>query len=140
MILYHFTTEDKLPSIERQGLMPQPGDHMTGGAERVWLTAQPDLSLTPREAKQLFDHGQHELDRDKGRFVPLRTWITTTPGKRFMRLSLRLRSNDRRLHRWAAWSGRKQLGLDLRSLAYARLWYVYTGMIRPDQISEIVAV
>jgi hypothetical protein len=46
-----------MPSIERQGLLPQPGDDMTKGLERVWLTAQPDLSLTKREAQWLAKHG-----------------------------------------------------------------------------------
>ena len=55
-------------------------------------------------------------------------------GEPEMRLTVRLRKNDSRLHRYATWRNR------LRSLQYARLWYVYQGIISPDRIIEIAGV
>ena len=61
-------------------------------------------------------------------------------GKPLMRLTVRIRKNDLRLHRYATWRHRPRgRGFDLRSLPYARLWYVYDGVIGPDQIMEITA-
>ncbi len=50
-----------------------------------------------------------------------------------------LRKNDPWLHRYATRqrSQRRGKGFDLRSLPYARLWYVYQGMITLDRIIEI---
>lgn len=159
VILYHFTRADQLASIKRQGLLPQPGDHMTAGIEHVWLTAQPDLSLTEREAQWLFEHGglHNKIpveENGRFRFVPPRAGLFTYGwedgrffggvrkfvgrGKPLMRLTVRIRNNDPRLHRYATWRGRPHGdGFDLRSLPYARLWYVYQGAIAPDRIIEI---
>ena len=161
MILYHFTPASKVHSIKRHGLLPQLGtDGMTNGHDRVtWLTAQPDLSLTERETNLLFNRGGWRftipvLEKGQLRLIPRRTWLFTggwsggfgTPmtfvvGKPQARLTVHVRKNDPLLHRYATWPSRTRgNGFDLRSLPYARLWYVYQGVIEPDRITEIAEV
>jgi hypothetical protein len=161
--LFHFTPANKLRSIKRRGLVPQQGDHMTNGHKRVWLTAQPNVSLTDKEAEWLADHGgarPYMEENGRLRFGPPRTWLyndcrasgglfgkgltfTLTKGEPLVRLTVRLRKNDPHLHRWAKWRGRPRGRshdfADLRRLPYARLWYVYDDIIQPDRIVEIAA-
>jgi hypothetical protein len=158
MILYHFTPASKVRSIKRHGLLPQPDtDDMSSGRDRVWLTVQPDLSLTKREAQWLAKHGGllnriPIFENGQLRFVPPRAWLSAdrwvggflggprnfVRGEPQVRLSVRIRKNDSRLHRYASWRSRpRRKGIDLRSLPYARLWYVYQGAIAPDRIIEI---
>jgi hypothetical protein len=126
MILYHFTTASKVRSIRRRGLLPQPDtDGMTSGHDRVWLTAQPDLGLTKREAQWLAEHGGVstlipvvENGRRLLRLAPPHTWLSSdrwagggffggprefVRGEPQMRLTVRIRKNDSRLHRYATW-------------------------------------
>ena len=133
---------------------------MTGGHDCVWLTAQPDLSLTERQGQRVAEHGGLEnmipvFENGELRFTPTRTWLSTDRwvggsfqggprefirGKPLMRLTVRIRKNDSRLHRYANWRHRPRgKGFDLRSLPYARLWYVYLGVICPNQIVDISA-
>jgi hypothetical protein len=163
MILYHYTRAERLASIKRKGLLPQPGDHMTAGMDRVWLTAQPDLSLTEREAQWLAKHGGPQnmvpvIEKDGGlRLEPRRTWLSTgglvggglcgglrlrfIPDEPLKRLTVRMRKNDRRLHRYATWPHRPRGNdFDLRALPYARLWYIYDDAIPPDRITAVATV
>jgi len=160
MILYHFTPASKVRSIKRHGLLPQPDtDGMTKGHDRVWLTAQPDLSLTEPEANWLSERGGllntiPVVENGQLRLIPRRTWLFTggwvggffaprtfVRSKPQVRLTVCVHKNDPRLHRYATWPSRPRgKGFDLRSLPYARLWYVYQGVIEPDRITEIAEV
>jgi hypothetical protein len=156
--LFHFTFANKLRSIKRRGLVPQQGDHMTNGHRRVWLTAQPNVSLTDKEAEWLAAHGcarPYMEENGHLRFGPPRTWfwddcrysggqyVTLTKGELLMRLTVRIRKNDPHLHRWATWRGRPRGRshdfADLRKLPCMRLWYLYDDIIQPDRIVEIAA-
>jgi hypothetical protein len=46
MKLYHYTAAYKILPIKEQGLLPRPEETMSPNHAVVWLTTQPDLSLT----------------------------------------------------------------------------------------------
>ena len=155
MILYHFTSANRLPTIKRKGLVPQRGDHMTSGIDRVWLTTQPDLSVTPRESEWLAKHGGlNVMEFDGEGFKPPRTWFLThslirkrvgrhwvheyRERKPLRRITVNVRKNDHKLHRYTTWAGRPRDDIqDHRSATFARLWYVFLGTIPPEQILSI---
>ena len=53
MRLYHFTTADKVLPIKERGLLPSLEPQMSPDHAVVWLTSQPDVSLTERDAKAM---------------------------------------------------------------------------------------
>jgi hypothetical protein len=53
MKLFHFTTADKVLPIKERGLLPSLEPQMSPDHAVVWLTSQPDVSLTERDAKAM---------------------------------------------------------------------------------------
>ena len=53
MKLYHFTTADKVIAIREYGLLPSLEPVMSPDHAVVWLTSQPDVSVTERDAKAM---------------------------------------------------------------------------------------
>ena len=53
MKLYHFTTADKVIAIREYGLLPSLEPVMSPDHAVVWLTSQPDVSLTEQDAKAM---------------------------------------------------------------------------------------
>jgi hypothetical protein len=51
MKLYHFTCADQVLPIKEHGLLPSLEPQMSPDHAVVWLTSQPDVSLTERDAK-----------------------------------------------------------------------------------------
>ncbi len=86
----------------------------TSGHDRIWLTTQPDLSLTKREAQWLAEHGGMlnmipVFENGRLRFARPQAWISTdrwvgggllgrpmkfVRGEPQMRLTVRIRKND----------------------------------------------
>jgi hypothetical protein len=53
MKLYHFTTADKVLAIKEQGLLPAIEPVMSPDHAVVWLTSQPDVSVSEQDAKAM---------------------------------------------------------------------------------------
>ena len=53
MKLYHFTTADQVLPIQKHGLLPSLEPQMSPDHTVVWLTSQPDVSLTERDARAM---------------------------------------------------------------------------------------
>ena len=53
MKLYHFTTADKVLAIKEYGLLPGLEPTMSPDHAVVWLTSQPDVSVTAQDAKAM---------------------------------------------------------------------------------------
>ena len=53
MKLYHFTTADKVLPIKERGLLPSLEPQMSPDHAVVWLTSQPDVSHTERDARAM---------------------------------------------------------------------------------------
>jgi hypothetical protein len=124
MILYHYTGVEYLDAIMDTGL--SLGDVPTsehGGKNGVWLTTDRDSA----------GHGLSDGERWNGYYFA---------DKRAVRITVKIKSSDRRLVEWLKW-GRKHCE---RSLFDAlneagggkhATWFVYFGVIEPDRFSNI---
>jgi len=94
MKLYHFTTADKVIAIREYGLLPSLEPVMSPDHAVVWLTSQPDVSVTERDAKamalwlQAYEAPLEELQRmragetEKFEAGPCKRWRYGTMGER----------------------------------------------------------
>ena len=48
--MYRYTVKDHVLAIKREGLLPRPCPAMSPDSAVVWLTTQPDVSVTPKAA------------------------------------------------------------------------------------------
>lgn len=134
MNLFHYTTHEYWPSIERLGLdrgeVPLSATELMNG---VWLTSDPSPAghgltdgeiITPEMARQM------NIDYEQGmRF----------PNKREVRIEVRIPRNDRRLVSWSKWAP-KHLAPSWQDVlektgggrAKAKMWFIYWGVIPPD--------
>ena len=137
MILYHFTAAEYLPAIRAEGLSKgevplTPTEYMNA----VWLTTDRDPS----------GHGlcdERELSTKEKAFlgVPL-DHPAKFPNKRAIRLTVKVKSADRRLVAWRPWA-HKRLHPDwLATLERTggnkgRGWFLYWGVLPPSTIVSI---
>jgi len=94
MKLYHFTTADKVLAIKEYGLLPGLEPTMSPDHAVVWLTSQPDVSVTERDAKamalwlHLYEAPLEDLRRMRAGEIktiaakPCRQWWYGTKGQR----------------------------------------------------------
>src|SRR6516162_7078976 len=94
MKLYHFTTADKVLAIKEYGLLPGLEPTMSPHHAVVWLTSQPDLSVTGRDARamalwlHLYEAPLEDLRRMRAGEIktiaakPCRQWWYGTKGER----------------------------------------------------------
>ena len=97
MKLYHFTTADKLLAIKEHGLLPALDPDMSPDHAVVWLTSQPDVSVTERDAKamafwlHLYEAPLEDLRRMRAGEIktiaakPCRQWWYGTKGNQGLR-------------------------------------------------------
>ena len=94
MKLYHFTTADRVLPIKERGLLPSLEPQMSPDHAVVWLTSQPDVSLTERDARamalwlQFYEAPLSELQRMRAGEIetfearPCKRWRYGTMGER----------------------------------------------------------
>ena len=94
MKLYHFTTADQVLPIQKHGLLPSLEPQMSPDHTVVWLTSQPDVSLTERDARamalwlQFYEAPLSELQRMRAGEIetfearPCKRWRYGTMGER----------------------------------------------------------
>jgi hypothetical protein len=94
MKLYHFTTADKVLAIKERGLLPALEPTMSPDHTVVWLTSQPDVSVTERDATamslwlRLYEAPLEELERIRAGEIktleaaPCRQWWYGATAKR----------------------------------------------------------
>jgi hypothetical protein len=133
-LLYHYTRVDRVEAIKRDGLLPHI-DEMSPERLVVWLTMQPDVSVTPVEADWLAQHfGLLEGDLADLRAMeadqqaslcarPVRSWWYGSKGERLtlkdgrivtfvpveddlVRLTIALPADDPALQRYCRWPHR----------------------------------
>jgi hypothetical protein len=148
MLLYHFTTPDRLASIARQGLVPgegKPGD-LLAGKRGVWLTENPVKTVSATDRALLVAQGVWD---DAG-WLPLANEM----------LTVRI-PECARLKHYLTWLRKQTPSIDssvavileagrrtsrgtrllpnlnnplLRPVGMAAQWWVYFGTIKPDRI------
>ena len=167
MKLYHFTTADRVLPIKERGLLPSLEPQMSPDHAVVWLTSQPDVSLTERDAKamalwlQAYEAPLEELQRmragetEKFEAGPCKRWRYGTMGER---LHVVINGQERTVTFVGDADDLVRLAIDVRDddanlhryvtwkrrqlravyhLGHIRLWYVYLSRIAPDAITEI---
>jgi hypothetical protein len=146
MLLYHFTAEEFLESLKREGLTR--GDVPTSpstGRNGVWLTS----------LRATHDHGQGDGTRSTIVTPTLRLQIPSCRylpdgdvlqdlDKLAIRIAVRIPRCDRKLVKWSTWApGRLEVNwlATLNRLgggpAIANTWYIYWGVIPPDWFVKI---
>ncbi|TGU87714.1 hypothetical protein EN794_050490 [Mesorhizobium sp. M00.F.Ca.ET.151.01.1.1] len=145
MILYHYTCREYLASILATGLWR--GEVCTDSwqkpdGEAVWLTTDSD------PAKHGLGSGE-PITEDFRRAIYEKSGIELSAGsvfadKRAVRITVDIPPSDTRLFRWIRWAKRNvhpviRDGLISSGggMAKARTWYVYFGVIMPDQFLDV---
>lgn len=146
MRLHHFTCTEYLDSILATGL--SRGEVCTTNWQRpdtnaVWLTTDESPS-----GHGLGDRHQ-EITDDFSRAVYLKAGIRIEPGsyfpnKRRVKITVDLRPQDARLFRWMRWAKRNvhpaiRDGLISTGggMVKARTWYIYFGVILPEEFLSV---
>lgn len=141
MILYHFTSEQHLDSILREGLTR--GDvptSVTDGINGVWFTTSPEPKgqgimaggAVSSEVKTL-------VAKTTGRTLPEGSKYAD---KTAARIEVVIPSHDRRLVSWARW-GRKHCELSMfeslnRTGSGWKMWFIYFGTISTDHFASVL--
>jgi hypothetical protein len=142
MILYHFTAREYLDSIERDGLTK--GDVPTGtqkGMNAVWLTTSRDAA-----GHGLGNPGEL-TDGDRAAFFQAYGRMPAQglrfPDKRAVRITLKIKSNDRNLKKWMKWARKNVEPRMLKGLHASvekrqpKTWYLYFGTIPPSAFEDV---
>ncbi len=145
MRLHHFTCVEHLDSILATGLFRGEvctTSWQTPDLNAVWLTTDENPS-----GHGLSDH--QEITEDFSRAVYQNAGISIKPGmyfpnKRRVKITVDLRPQDARLFRWMRWAKRNvhpaiRDGLISTGggLVKARTWYVYFGVILPEEFLSV---
>lgn len=145
MKLHHFTCIEHLSSILSTGLYRGEvctTSWQTPDLSAVWLTTDVDPS----------GHGlgdREEITEDFSRAVYQKAGIYLKPGsyfpnKRRVKITVDLHPSDARLFRWTRWAKRHVHPVIRESLIStgggmmkARTWYVYFGVILPEEFLSV---
>jgi hypothetical protein len=137
MLLYHFTAREYLADIRHDGLCR--GEVPLSPREclnAVWLTTDRDPSGHGlSDGEELSYKEKVIMGVDPG----VRFYF---PDKRAIRITLKIKSTDRRLVHWPAW-GKKRLARGwYERLADTgdrkdRSWYLYWGVIPPESFLNV---
>lgn len=146
MILFHFTAVEHLPAILTEGLSKgdipvEPGEP---GYRGVWFTTDREPSLHGLSGGEMLTLPEAErrlIERNTGRPAPFKV---RTLDKRAVRIQVATPLKHKKLFAWLQWSA-KRTNLDLREALIlagggkqkARTWYVYNGVIPPNEFREI---
>jgi hypothetical protein len=142
MILYHFTSVERLESIRREGL--NRGDVPTRfkgplyETSAVWFTTEPQPEGHGLfEAKTLTEEDRRDYFET---FGVLPSEGSQYLNKKAVRITVSIPSSDRRLVRWLTW-GRKHCEPGLYDALskgnHHKTWWLYFGTIAPDQFRAI---
>ena len=140
MKLYHYTGVEDLLPIKQRGLLPAP-DLISPDYAIVWLTTQPDVSLTEQEGRAMatvlhrYEAPLRELQRQRASEIetrPRTRWsygpkserlamnvgghtrmVTFVSGEYddLVRLTVEVPDHDAKLHRYIKWRDRRKSSL-----------------------------
>lgn len=143
MVLFHFTSIDRLDDILREGI--NRGTVSTSTSERshgIWLTTDSDPSEHGLGAGAVLSQGaKAAVERRLGRRFADDVAI---PDKRAVRITVIIPSRDKRLVRWLPWAQKRCDPAYLTALietgggrSKAKTWYFYREPVPADMISAI---
>ena len=150
MLLYHFTSRERVSGIRTGGLrLGTVPVSATKALQAVWLTSRGDDGAHGLEAggPLMSEEQRHETFQWTGDRPPPGARL---PKEASVRITVDIHSNDRDLHEWLPWA-RQHVAPDTMALLHpvgsslhkAKSWRLYFGWIPPERfvtIEEVVTL